>query len=590
MSHPILNVAVVAVLLGVSSLAAQQDDRRLLQTALKLENDGQVEAAVAIYEQLVRKNIRNTTVVYRLSSAYQKLGHYDAAVTLLQTRLRKSPSDVTAMTRLSDVYYAAGRHEEADRQVEHILRVSPNQGTFASMGHRYERRNQDTKAASVYTRGRDILNGPDLFARELAQIYERAEEYPDAVREYGRFALQKPQHVALVEAKVKAIADLAEDVNPLFDTLLVNVKAKPRNSRLSRILTSFAIQARMTTPALDAILLLPPAARVEGSLLRLGRAALDEDAGGTAKRAFEALENRTRNKTIQAQAAAGIARALDLMGQQQEAHDAYHRVITSFSGDPVRDEATVRFARLQRKMGEAEAATKTLTDYVDGPGAPEWRVAALNLLADLSMVAEDSDRAKAMYGNIIKEFRGKEEAITATYNLSRVLTINGSYDLAQKALKSILSGGLATLVYNDAIWLSDVIDTGVEKDLKGLERYGEGLQYETAANPEAAAGIYTSTGGPLEERLFQRGVELYMRLQQWSVAFSKLQSWIDRKQAPPSWAHYQSAVCLQRLDRTDEALETFTRVLTKFPDTLEADRAREHITKLRRKPLEPDAG
>jgi len=579
-------IPLVLFLALATGITAQQDERSLLRQGMKLQNEGQTEAAILVYERLRDRNARNISVVYRLASAYQKVGRYDDAIALLGDRLRRAPGDITALNRLSDVYFAAGMPSEADEQVERILQISPNQGTYISVGKRYEGRNQDERATEVYLRGRRVLKDPELFSRELGQIYERAENYPAAVRAYSTLAQQKPQYVSLVESRLRTIAAEAPDLPPLFDLLLESVKGGYRDSRTTRLFVTFAIEAGLTTEALRELLTLPARAPVEGSLLRIGREALEHGEAGDAIRAFESLASRTRNRTITSQARAGLAQALERNDRLQEALETYRLVLSSPGNNHVREESAYRLGRLLHRVGRADSAVKALEATIEEGHRSKWRAQAIDLLGDIQLAEGRYEEAARSYGRNASENRGKEDGTAAIYKLARLETVRKDYAAAQKALNRILRAGLASLVYNDALELSTIVEIGLAEDPAGLDAYADGLRLEAEENWSAAARTVLVAGestpdGVLTDRLFRRGIEIRMDTADWPEAERSLRQMTGMDTPLRSWAHFVLGLCLERQNRVDEAITIYEGLLVEYPQTLEADRARERLTDLK---------
>lgn len=580
-------LALLCLLVAAVPVVAQ-DDHALFRRGISLENEGDVETAVAIYEDLLGRNPRNTSALYRLAAAYQKLGRLDDAVAVLRGRIRTAPTDITALNRLSDVYLAAGRAADADRTIERILTLSPNQGTFASVGQRFERLNLDGRAVEVYRRGRTVLKDPEAFARELAQIHERGGDDLSAVREYAVVARKRPQYVSLVESRLKAIATRSETPRPLFDELLEGVKAGYRDVRITRVFVTFAIAASLGADALDELLLLPPDAPIEGGLLRLGREALEHGDPGDAIRAFESLAARTRNKSIVGQADAGIARALEQAGRLAEAEGAYTRVIAKPASEDIRDEAAFRLGRMLHRTGRADTAVAVLGRAAEASGRSEWRSRAIHLLADIHHAAGRDDVAADLYARGYNEYRGREEAAVARLRLARLHTIRSEYALAKRHLGAILSGGRASLVFNDAVALSEALDVGLDDDPSGLEAYGKALRAEVSDG--ALAGARTAVAalehhrGSLAGTLLRYGVEALFAAERWEEAEQALRR-VDLRTGPDApWAAFALGACLERQRRVDEAVAVYEAVLIDHPDSLEADRARRRLAEIRTGP------
>lgn len=119
---------------------------------------------------------------------------------------------------------------------------------------------------------------------------------------------------------------------------------------------------------------------------------------------------------------------------------------------------------------------------------------------------------------------------------------------------------------------------------------GRALESRVAANPQEAAGdlqaarqsyiraLELSPSGPLEGYIrTSLGNVAYFQddyataAEQWATAYERL----DRPDLK-AWALYRIGVCQQRLGRFNEADRTFAAVQRQYPDTTQAQRAREH--------------
>ena len=574
---------IIVLLLLSGGLLAQTSET--LRRGMQFETEGNLEAAISVYEDILSTG-RNTTILYRLASAYQRAGHLDKAIELLDNRLKRSPRDVTARNRLSDIYLAGGRTEEAEEQMRIILKANPNQGTYISVGQRYERMNQDERAQNIYLQGRKVLKDPGLFSRELAQIYERAEQYLDAVIAYGTLARQRPQFVSLVESKLQTIARQATDPAPLFNQLLNDVKAAQRDSRATKLFVTFAIEAGLSDQALQEILLLPLNAPTEGSLLRIGREALNYGEPGDAISAFQALIWRARNAPLAEQAGVGLAMAFDRAGRLEDAVSYYEKLGSTAGADGIREETAYRLGELHWRMGQPDSARTSLEALISGGQKSEWRTRSLDLLGDIRLRNGETDLAEQAYLRIAMEHRNKEAGNRAILKLARLQTANEDYGTAQQILNGVLSGGLASQTYNDAIELSFILETGTDEDPVGLNGFAKGLKLEGLGERSRAAELYLNTASKfpekaLTERLYKRGIEILLE----DAAFVRVEPWArelaEFDTSLQSWAHFVLGTSLEMQGRTQEAVSTYEGLLFAFPETLEADRARERLTDLR---------
>ena len=165
--------------------------------------------------------------------------------------------------------------------------------------------------------------------------------------------------------------------------------------------------------------------------------------------------------------------------------------------------------------------------------------------------------------------------------------------------QAILDAGFAALEakqYNDAMAKADEILTVTPHGPKSAEAYylkGRALEGKNAAGTESAEQI-TQNLKPARADYIQaldqvppQPLDSYIRtslanvayfqddyptaISQWTAAYEKL----DRPDVK-AWALYRTGVSQQRMGQFPQADETFARVEQEFPDSIPAQRAKEH--------------
>jgi tetratricopeptide (TPR) repeat protein len=95
---------------------ARQKAEDTYYAALDLMADGQLEKAVAAYQESLAADPTFTEALHGLARALQDLGRYDEAIAAAQRIAELDPDDVLAHTSLSVLYQKKGMIAEAEAE------------------------------------------------------------------------------------------------------------------------------------------------------------------------------------------------------------------------------------------------------------------------------------------------------------------------------------------------------------------------------------------------------------------------------------------------------------------------------------------
>ncbi len=131
MSRPL--PPLLLALLASASLGAVQapsagpsaDPAALLSRALSLQQSGDLEGAVAAYEQLLRLGAESPALRSNLGAAYVQLGRYDQAIEQYQRALAADASNAAIRRNLALAFYKTGRISEAAAEAQAVVAAQP---------------------------------------------------------------------------------------------------------------------------------------------------------------------------------------------------------------------------------------------------------------------------------------------------------------------------------------------------------------------------------------------------------------------------------------------------------------------------------
>ena len=144
------------------------------------------QAAADLLEQLISQNDQDIENRLLLAKIYRSMGRNDEAVAIYQDLL-KIKEDQDILLQLGTLY---AQNKEYDKAAEILHRFIESKGgdsyaAYYSLGRLYTELNQFDKAAASYEKALES-NWVERLAYEVAEFYEKRQEYEKAIRIYKR--------------------------------------------------------------------------------------------------------------------------------------------------------------------------------------------------------------------------------------------------------------------------------------------------------------------------------------------------------------------------------------------------------------------
>lgn len=167
--------------------------------ARELEQAGQVDRAMNLFREILRRDPDNLEAHFGLGSLYEKIGQHLQALEQFEMAKRVDPENVDAAVRHAKAMATLGRYDAAERDLRRAARIDPNRPevftTLGMIGVRrglYEQAEQDLKraielsadsAAAYHYRG-EALNQLGRVDEALAMLEQAARLDPTNPRTF----------------------------------------------------------------------------------------------------------------------------------------------------------------------------------------------------------------------------------------------------------------------------------------------------------------------------------------------------------------------------------------------------------------------
>ncbi len=201
----------------VSSLNAQ------LEQARELWRQGELAAAISIYEILLYQNPSNRQIQEELAAAYAANQDYGNSARLLQELTAEAPHDVDLLLQLAKAYGMQGDYPQAFALYDAILSQDPG-NLQAQLGRAEFLSWQGERESAIEVYDALLLINPDNpeVLLDRAKLLSWTGQFNDALSDYDAILLQDPNHwqAQLGKAQALSLSERYDDAISAYDEIL----------------------------------------------------------------------------------------------------------------------------------------------------------------------------------------------------------------------------------------------------------------------------------------------------------------------------------------------------------------------------------
>ncbi len=588
---------------------AYADRLRLAESFL---GAAQIERAIAMLEDLLTEQPHDAYAIHVLKGAYEAVKRYDDAIALVDRTLEQSlPSG--ALPHKADrarLLHLSGRQPEALEAWHSVL----DEATLDERVYRlvYESMMEVRlidPAIEILERARNDLVRPDLFQADLAYLHSLVGAHDKAMHEYLALLSANERQLGYVRGRLGQSLQQEGAMEASLPIIEAHVAAQPAVRSFRELLAWMLVESAQYAEALQQYRLLSQGEEHPGrTLFAFAMQAADMAEYQVAASAFEEVLANHPDAQVVADAKLGLARMHRLHGERlaesaafeaarplfEAAVEAYRAFLAEFPGHPEHAEVLRSIGDVQQhvflELGEAE---RTLQEVVQRfPGTHSAQQARFDL-GRLAVDRDDLETARTIF-ELLELDLGRYHALAARARHERAMIHFYRGDLASAAtLAAEARQQPTTDVANDAIELRVLLlqNPGPDSANAALQQFGAAsllLRQRRAVEAIDAADAVLGYWGqhPVADDVrFLRARALFAagRHEDALLAFAELAlAHPDSPLADRSLFRYAS-ILDRELGRAAEALKAYTDLLTRYPASLRATKARERIRGLREK-------
>jgi predicted TPR repeat methyltransferase len=125
---------------------------QIWKQALNYHQQGQLQQAASLYEQCLKQDPNNATVLHLMGICSGQSGQYELALSYLQRALKLKPIEASFHNSLANVYKLMGVIHKAEEHYQQSLKTNPkNPSTYSNLGALYLKKKQYGNAHKMLT-------------------------------------------------------------------------------------------------------------------------------------------------------------------------------------------------------------------------------------------------------------------------------------------------------------------------------------------------------------------------------------------------------------------------------------------------------
>lgn len=570
---------------------------------------GDLEKAREEFEKLLT-NRRNIPLVHdNYVSLLTTEKDFKEAEKYIKKAIKTFPNNFMYEVDLGIIYKAkgddAGAAETFDELIERITTEAGNENNSNKtriLAQTFYQKNLRDYALDTYLRGREKLSRPNLYALELANVYRVLNQKQDMIIEYLNFAKAQPGNINYIKNSFQRLLVEDTDLDTLEITLYDFIQTEVGNPVFNDLLIWTHLQQKNFSAALRQARALDRRLQNDGrNITNVGMIAFRNDDYRTADKAFAyIIDDFAESPNVRlASRYALLAREEVLKATYPVDKAAIRTLIEDYDKyrQNSRDiysamEAQRRVALLQAfQLNEIDSAIITLTELISQPVGKHRVIAESKMdLADIYLLDGQPWESILLYGQVEREFKDEPLGYTAKLKSAKLSYFKGEFELAQGHL-DILKLATSREIANDALDLSILIKNNTVFDSTDIAMQAfASIELMLFQNQKIEALVAIDSmlvqfeGHSLSDELLLLKANTDRELGNFESALASLEkiNMTYYYDILGDDSYFLTAQILDRdLNRTEEAMEMYNEMLTKFPGSIFVSEARQRFRELR---------
>lgn len=568
------------------------------------EEDNQ--EALRTHEQIVGRKPTDVQVLQNAAQAALQAKSYESASKWLEQAINLDPNNQKLIVMVGEIQLQQGHPDQALTIWKQYLRYKPQDAqTVQTLGEILLQHDLTQEALAVYLEARKASNTPAAYALNLGQVYEKLQNYTQAVSEYA-IAAEEPERSVEALAGMR-LSRLAEDdaTRPKVLAVLQGLRDKGSNSTeiLTTLLYAQVLSGVDSGVALDQ---LTKAAQPETIVPLLSKVAARLESTGQTAVAAQCYLRLLQEPLTPDYGAALAIHASDLQtqsGEWRKAIATLKQVKLAELGPELRARVLLQLGELLLRPGKQPAnALGAFNQVIEQQPSGNLSLSARWGEADVAFALGKYDMALVQYRRLLEETtaQGNETSTGqparrvmwpgpdfVDYQTAEALFRQGKVDEAVAAFHKLTKDHSNSQYANEASQRVLLI-TRLDKNTQSMAAYRQALALFDRGEAEQAMALLQPLTTTLEGDV---ALLLLGQIQHWQgqreAAVQSYQQVADKFGDSPlaSEALFTAAMIVAQTDKPG-AQERLQAILDRYPKAPQADQARLVLNAWRKGPAE----
>lgn len=470
-------IYIVCVLLFASSVSLAQDMQEI-QIANEYSIKGQKEKALALYEQLAKKNENIPLIHNNYLNLLIDAGKYKEAEAYLD-RLLKRDAKLNYRLDLGVVYVRSGDLTRADKYFRSLIKAQAEDAyRLKSIADYLSSRNLVDYSIEALQQARSGSANPNLFTLELANLYRMSGNREAMVEEYLNYVTQTPANIAYIKNLMQILLTKPEELESLERLLYSRVQQNQNSEVYADLLIWVNLQQKNFYGAFIQARAYDKRFRKEQSkTLEIAQIALNNGDYDNADRSFQFVIKEYPNTQYELPARLGSiqAREAKVKSNYPVNRDSvtfliseYNTLKKNYPDNPNSYEAVLSQSLLYAYYLDQKDSAISLLNKLTTTAkvSPALKAKAKIELGDIYLLKEEPWEATLLYSQVEKSQRETPLGYEAKLRNAKLSYFKGEFLLAQEHL-DILKQATSREIANDAMDLSMRIKENTMYDPEG---------------------------------------------------------------------------------------------------------------------------
>ncbi|MFK5857227.1 MAG: tetratricopeptide repeat protein [Bacteroidota bacterium] len=568
--------------------------------AIKFYRDKEFDKAAELFQQLYKSKPSNYYYTYYFNSLIE-IKNYRQAERLVKQQKKLNQNNFRYLIDEAYVANLSGNKKKATKVLNKVMNNLPtDRNQIIQITSSLQSKGYTDMAVKVFQKATQMQGNNNSYNFEIANAYFYSGDYSKMFDSYITQLEQHPADIQRIKTRLQYVMriDVNNNLSGMLKTkLLLSSQQNPDNIQLAEMLLWYSLQTKDFTMAYrQAKAIDRRFGNRDLDMLELADIAMSNYDYQASALAYEYVKNKKNDSPYFTESYVGyylsIAKQVEenpntVSEDYKELEKLGIRAISILGVNNLTSSIVESVADITAfRLGNNSQAISMLVDAIEVHGIDPINKASLKLkLADILLSTGHIWDATLLYSQVETDMKSEPIGHEAKLKNAKVFYYVGEFDWANTRL-DILKSATSKLISNDAIELSLFIDNMREEDTIGfiLRKFAKADLYTYQRKYDSAmillnkieddpAGMFS-----MEYTLYNKA-NIYFKLNDFNKAdsvYNKLISYYPKSIKADNALFERAELQRTRLNNNEEALNLYLILMTDYPESIYAGKARKN--------------